>query len=547
MEAKKIAVAVLIILALGAGGYYLLSKNNNPASYPFGSEVIPTVTPPTGNSSDSDKDGLPDAIEKILGTNINNMDTDRDGYDDPAEIKAGHNPLIAGAGDKYTPEEWQVLKDKIKAADEKFYKNNFAIILLYEADLTNIVSSKKDRAMTGLSEIIKRRLQTLNTENSVTENENHLEISLFNVKNIDSIIKSIQEAPVLEFRIESSKEEFSNFYKQQNNKEISKEFIGPYFLPTELTGKNIKNSEFGLDPNSGKPIINIEFDEEGRKTFADITTKNIGKKFAVYLDGNIITAPVIQETIIEGKAVIAGAFSGEEAALLVKRLNGGAFSVPIKLISRSDSAPIPSLSISPTATSFICGTTTVKDIDNNIYKTVKIGDQCWLKENLKVTKNPAGAAITRYCYDNDPKICDTDGGLYDWNTTMNNSMTEGAQGICPNGWHVPKDSEWYALEKGLATGLCDGDRDGSYDACSPAGTELEVGGSSGFDALFTGGRYSSGPFYAKDIATDFWSSTEGNAGGNIGAFTRGLYGPRTIIDRLAVDKKNGFSIRCIKD
>ncbi len=125
----------------------------------------------------------------------------------------------------------------------------------------------------------------------------------------------------------------------------------------------------------------------------------------------------------------------------------------------------------------------VTDIDKNIYKTVQIGAQCWIKENLKVTKNPKGEAITRYCYDNDPKICETDGGLYDWDAAMNNSTTEGAQGICPDGWHVPKDSEWYVLESSLASGSCDANRDKNCDA---AGTKLKIGGSSGFEGILAG-------------------------------------------------------------
>jgi len=86
---------------------------------------------------------------------------------------------------------------------------------------------------------------------------------------------------------------------------------------------------------------------------------------------------------------------------------------------------------------FACGSS-VNDIDGNSYGSIQIGNQCWLKQNLKVTKNSSSNPITRYCYNNDATICDTDGGLYDWNTAMNGATTEGAQGICPNGWHIPK-------------------------------------------------------------------------------------------------------------
>ncbi len=196
--------------------------------------------------------------------------------------------------------------------------------------------------------------------------------------------------------------------------------------------------------------------------------------------------------------------------------------------------------------SFSCGTSTVKDIDNNVYNTVKIGEQCWLKENLKVIKNPEGKAIIRYCYDNDPKICETDGGLYDWNTAMNNSTIEGAQGICPNGWHVPKDSEWYILEKGLATDSCSADRNGSD--CYPVAMKLEQNGSSGFDALFAG-SYNSVSFGLRGTAVIFWSSTENKTL----ARSRSFYISNTYpvlkgkISRSSGSKIAGFSLRCLRD
>ena len=96
------------------------------------------------------------------------------------------------------------------------------------------------------------------------------------------------------------------------------------------------------------------------------------------------------------------------------------------------------------------GTPTVTDIDGNVYNTVLIGDQCWMKENLNTTRDAAGNNITRYCYDNNTTNCDLYGGLYTWATVMNgagssNNNPSGVQGICPTGWHVPSDAEWTQL------------------------------------------------------------------------------------------------------
>jgi len=102
------------------------------------------------------------------------------------------------------------------------------------------------------------------------------------------------------------------------------------------------------------------------------------------------------------------------------------------------------------------GTTTVIDFDGNVYNTVQIGDQCWMKENLKTTRDAEGNSIIRYCYSNNLTNCELYGGLYTWITAMNgagssNSNPSGIQGICPAGWHIPSDAEWTQLSGYMAT------------------------------------------------------------------------------------------------
>lgn len=208
---------------------------------------------------------------------------------------------------------------------------------------------------------------------------------------------------------------------------------------------------------------------------------------------------------------------------------------------------------------FACGVDTVSDIDGNTYNTVQIGSQCWLKENFKATKNPEGVSITRYCYDNDPTICETDGGLYNWNTAMSNSTEEGAQGICPNGWHVPKDSEWYILENYLnyPGDKCVNDRVGS--GCSQAGTRLQIEDEnsyephSGFDAIKAGLRLvfisndnipeKYGSYIERNRLAYFWTSSEKS---EFSAWHRLLPG-WSLINREAYNKEQAFSIRCLKN
>jgi protein-export membrane protein SecD len=103
---------------------------------------------------------------------------------------------------------------------------------------------------------------------------------------------------------------------------------------TGLTGKQLKRAYLEFDQTTGQPQVGLEFNDEGKTLFADITKRNVGKLVAIFLDGTPISIPRVNEPILEGKAVITGNFTLAEAKLLAQRLNAGALPVPIKLISQ---------------------------------------------------------------------------------------------------------------------------------------------------------------------------------------------------------------------
>lgn len=107
------------------------------------------------------------------------------------------------------------------------------------------------------------------------------------------------------------------------------------YVATGLTGKNLKSASVEFQ-NQGlsEPQVALKFDSEGTKLFAELTKKNIGKSVAIYLDGQVLSAPTVQTEISNGEAVITGNFTIEEAKSLVKRLNEGALPVPISLVSQ---------------------------------------------------------------------------------------------------------------------------------------------------------------------------------------------------------------------
>ena len=107
------------------------------------------------------------------------------------------------------------------------------------------------------------------------------------------------------------------------------------YVETGLTGRNLKNAVVDFTSQGlSEPQVSLKFDDEGSKLFAQLTKENIGKSIAIYLDGEIISAPTVQAEITNGEAVITGNFSIDEANNLVKRLNEGALPVPISLVSQ---------------------------------------------------------------------------------------------------------------------------------------------------------------------------------------------------------------------
>lgn len=205
------------------------------------------------------------------------------------------------------------------------------------------------------------------------------------------------------------------------------------------------------------------------------------------------------------------------------------------------------------------GTPTVT-YEGQTYNTVLIGNQCWLQENLNVGTMISGSdnmqdndVIEKYCYDNNPANCDTYGGLYQWDEMMQYVTTEGTQGICPPGWHLPTDDEWKILEGTVDSQYPVGDPewDGfgwrGYDAGKNLKSTLGWSGNNGSDAFgFTalpGGFRIVAGIFDDGGNIGYWSSATEYSSSN--SFRR--YLKYDVIDRLAPDKRMGFSVRCLKD
>ena len=214
--------------------------------------------------------------------------------------------------------------------------------LLYEADLSKIDSSDQDNAMEGIRDVIERRVNYFGVSEPLVQisGKNRLIIELAGIQDINQAIQMIGETPLLEFKEEApdAQQLVEQFQAKQEAGQASvadelalQEQI---FVSTGLSGKHIQRAQLAFDQQTGQPQISLELNDEGAQLFAEITKKNIGKKVAIFLDGIPISVPVVQSEITDGRAVISGGFTPQEAKLLATRLTSGALPVPIHLISQ---------------------------------------------------------------------------------------------------------------------------------------------------------------------------------------------------------------------
>ena len=246
---------------------------------------------------------------------------------------------------------------------------------------------------------------------------------------------------------------------------------------------------------------------------------------------------------------------------------------------------------------FECGTSTVTDHEGNVYATVQIGNQCWMRDNLRTTTSPStgtylipaagtgntytGKQARWYNNDSATYALMNYGLLYNWNaavdtfntaygeTSVNNSSDNAVsvtfsghrRGICPAGWHLPSDAEWTQLENYVGSQseyTCSGNSNyiakalastegwNSYSGeCYPGDQSVTANNATGFSAVPAG--YCSGSsFYNAGSGAYFWSATQYASYPDY-AYDRRLYYDSAYVLRSTKYKFSGYSVRCLRD
>ena len=210
--------------------------------------------------------------------------------------------------------------------------------LVYLADTSGLSQGDVESSMQALRDTIERRVNLFGVGEPIVQtekssffsgiDEERLIVELPGVTDTNEAIRLIGQTPVLEFKLFVT--------KQGNVDEEGTLNIDASYEPTGLTGRFVERAtlQFGSQGSglSNEPLVVLNFNKEGTDLFAKITREHVGDVVGIFLDGALISAPVVQEPITDGTAVISGNFKPDEARELVRNLNYGALPVPIKLI-----------------------------------------------------------------------------------------------------------------------------------------------------------------------------------------------------------------------
>ena len=209
--------------------------------------------------------------------------------------------------------------------------------VVLEADMQNIETNDRPTALDAVKNVIARRVDLFGLSESAVKTskigeQHRIIVELPGLTDTDEALNLIGTTAQLDFR------EQTPDYDQEATPSSVYAYLDS-FKQTGLTGKDLKRSTVQFSPQDGTPVVGLQFNDEGKKKFAEITQRNVGKPVAIFLDEYPITIPNVQEPILNGEAVISGQFTVKDANSLSIQLNAGALPVPIKIVQQETVGP----------------------------------------------------------------------------------------------------------------------------------------------------------------------------------------------------------------
>lgn len=209
--------------------------------------------------------------------------------------------------------------------------------LVYQADFSNVSQADRADALNSIRDTIERRVNSFGVSEPLVQvsGADRIIVELPGIKNINDAINQIGQTPYLEFKTQNPN---PGATQVDANGQTTLD-LGNQWVSTGLSGKQLQKASVDFQPSAGlgnQVVVRLQFNDEGTKLFSQITSANLGKQVAIFLDGQMISSPVVQSAITDGVAVISGNFTTQQAKDLATRLNSGALPVPIKLISQQN-------------------------------------------------------------------------------------------------------------------------------------------------------------------------------------------------------------------
>jgi preprotein translocase subunit SecD len=208
--------------------------------------------------------------------------------------------------------------------------------LTMSADMTNVQEQDRDSALESAKNIVENRINSLGVAEPViqaskSEDQYRLIVELAGISDIDQAVSTVKKTAHLEFKT----------LKADAPPEATIAALPEFYESTGLTGKELKRAQAlpSQDPQNPGYVVSLEFNEDGAEKFEEITRNSVGKPVAIYLDEQIISAPVVNAVITDGNAQIQGNFTSSAAKQLSIELNAGALPVPLKIESQTRIGP----------------------------------------------------------------------------------------------------------------------------------------------------------------------------------------------------------------
>jgi preprotein translocase subunit SecD len=201
--------------------------------------------------------------------------------------------------------------------------------IVMSADMSKIRPEDRNRALESLRSIIERRVNFFGVseptiQTAKVSDDYRIIVELAGIKDTSAALGLIGQTAKLSFREEGS--------PSAQTATIAAILYQNFQKETDLSGSDLARATAGFDQNTGEPIVNLEFTNEGAKKFEEITKRNLNRQVAIFLDDQLLMAPNVQSVISGGKAFISGQFTAYQTKEMAALLNSGALPAPVKVI-----------------------------------------------------------------------------------------------------------------------------------------------------------------------------------------------------------------------